>query len=83
MDKNSNFAEDMNKDEIIQKDMNNSPLKYKGEFEAVYSIIAAHRERVVRVVNNESMAMVWKVGGYVSNKLKSYKDIVPFETAQM
>ena len=51
--------------------MDNSPLKYKGEFEAVYSIIAAHRERVVRVVNNESMAMVWKVGGYVSNKLKS------------
>ena len=61
----------MNKDEIKQKDMGNSPLKYKGEFEAVYSIIAAHRERVVRVVNNESMAMVWKVGGYVSNKLKS------------
>ena len=22
-------------------------------------------------MNNESMAMVWKVGGYVSNKLKS------------
>lgn len=29
----------MNKDEIKQKDMDNSPLKYKGEFEAVYSII--------------------------------------------
>ena len=37
--KNSNFAEDMNKDEIKQKDMDNSPLKYKGEFEAVYLII--------------------------------------------
>ena len=61
----------MNKDEIKQKDMDNSPLKYKGEFETVYSIIAAHRERVVRVVNNESMAMVWEVGGYVSNRLKS------------
>ena len=57
--------------EIKQKDMDNSPLKYKGEFETVYSIIAAHRKRVVRVVNNESMAMVWEVGGYVSNKLKS------------
>jgi len=55
----------MNKDEIEHKDMDNSPLKYKGEFEAVYSIIAAHRERVVRVVNNESMAMVWEVGGYI------------------
>jgi hypothetical protein len=61
----------MNKDEIEHKDMDNSPLKYKGEFETVYSIIAAHRKRVVRVVNNESMAMVWEVGGYVSNKLKS------------
>jgi hypothetical protein len=29
----------MNKDEIKQKDMDNSPLKYKGEFEAVYLII--------------------------------------------
>ena len=61
----------MNKDKKKKKDMDNSLLKYKGEFEAVYSIIAAHRERVVRVVNNESMAMVWEVGGYVSNRLKS------------
>ena len=73
----------MNKDEIKQNDMDNSPFKYIGEFEAVYSTIAAHRERVFRVVNNESIAMVWEVGGYVSNKLKSYKDIVSFETAQM
>ena len=61
----------MIKDEINQKEKNNSPIKYKGEFETVYRIISAHRERVVRVVNNESMAMVWEVGGYVSNKLKS------------
>ncbi|GEM_PF-2977863 len=27
-------------------------LKHKEEFEAVYSIIATHRKRVVRVVNN-------------------------------
>ena len=46
-------------------------LKHKEEFEAVYSIIATHRKRVVRVVNNESMSMVWEVGGYVSNKLKT------------
>lgn len=61
----------MNKDEINQMEMNNSPLKYKGEFETVYGIIAAHRKLVVRVVNNESMAMVWEVGGYVSNRLKT------------
>lgn len=56
---------------IEQIEVDNSPIKYRGEFETVYSIIVAHRERVVRVVNNESMAMVWEVGGYVSNKLKS------------
>ena len=46
-------------------------LKYKEEFETVYGIIADHRKRVVRVVNNESMSMVWEVGGYVSYKLKT------------
>ena len=46
-------------------------LKYKEEFETVYSIIATHRKRVVRVVNNESMSMVWEVGGYVSYKQKT------------
>ena len=46
-------------------------LKYKEEFETVYDIIATHRKRVVRVVNNESMSMVWEVGGYVSYKQKT------------
>ncbi len=46
-------------------------LKYKEEFETVYGIIATHRKRVVRVVNNESMSMVWEVGGYVSYKQKT------------
>ena len=52
-------------------DNDGSLLKHKGEFEVVYNIIATHRKRVVRVVNNESMSMVWEVGGYVSNKLKT------------
>ncbi len=48
-----------------------SLMKYKDEFETVCSIIATHRKRVIRVVNNESMSMVWEVGGYVSHKLKA------------
>ena len=48
-----------------------SLMKYKEEFETVCSIIATHRKRVIRVVNNESMSMVWDVGGYVSHKLKT------------
>lgn len=50
---------------------NNSPLEYRRDFDEVYRIITAHRKRVVRAVNNESMSMVWEVGGYVSNKLKT------------
>lgn len=46
-------------------------LNHREEFETVCSIIATHRKRVVRVVNNESMSMVWEVGGYVSHKLKT------------
>lgn len=48
-----------------------SLMKYKEEFETVCSIIATHRKRVIRAVNNESMSMVWEVGGYVSHKLKA------------
>jgi len=40
-----------------------SLMKYKEEFETVFSIIATHRKRVIRIVNNESMSMVWEVGG--------------------
>ena len=48
-----------------------SLMKYKEEFETVCSIIATHRKRIIRVVNNESLSMVWEVGGYVSHKLKT------------
>ena len=47
------------------------PMVYKSDFEAVYSIIASHRNRVVQQVNGETLMMVWEVGGFVSNKLKS------------
>lgn len=41
------------------------------DFSEVYGIIAAHRNRVVQVVNNESLLMIWEVGGYVSKKISS------------
>ena len=46
-------------------------LMHREEFDTVYGIISTHRKRVLSTVNNESMAMVWEVGGYVSHKLKS------------
>ena len=53
------------------KEINNTLLRYRQEFDEVYQIISAHRNRIVRVVNNESMSMVWEVGGYVSHKLRT------------
>ena len=44
---------------------------FKGDFEAIYDIIASHRDRVVQQVNGESVMMVWEVGGFVSGKLKT------------
>ena len=41
------------------------------DFEAVYDIIASHRDRVVKQVNGETVMMVWEVGGYVFGKLKT------------
>ena len=44
---------------------------YKGDFEAIYGIIASHRNRVVQQVNGEPVMMVWEVGGFVCSKLKT------------
>ena len=48
-----------------------SPLNFRDDFEAVCGIIATHRNRVTAGINNESLMMVWEVGGFVSSKLKS------------
>ena len=53
----------------IQK--GNKSLNYRDDFDAVYDIIENHRSRVANVVNNESLIMIWEVGGFVSNRLKS------------
>lgn len=49
----------------------NSVVVKRNDFAEVYNIISTHRNKVVRVVNNESMLMVWEVGGYVSSKLST------------
>lgn len=40
------------------------------DFQEVYGIIQAHRQRVAGAVNSESLTMIWEVGGYISNKLR-------------
>ena len=41
------------------------------EFQAIYNIIQIHRQRVASTVDRESLTMIWDVGGYVSQKLRS------------
>lgn len=42
----------------------------RNEFLEVYGIIQAHRNKIIAAVDNESLLMIWEVGGYVSVKLK-------------
>ena len=65
-EKDDNMSNNIKKSEVAS-----NLLVHREEFETVYDIIATHRKRVLRTVNNESMAMVWEVGGYVSYKLKT------------
>lgn len=59
---------DKKKDKHI--DTNVTSLKYRDEFETVYDIISAHKKRAMKAIHNESIGMLWEVGGYVSDKLK-------------
>ncbi|MBQ9586283.1 MAG: DUF1016 family protein [Bacteroidales bacterium] len=43
------------------------------DFETVFGIITAHRNRVAQRVNGESILMVWEVGSFVSERLKTAK----------
>lgn len=48
----------------------NVELPYVKDFKTVYDIIALHKKRAMKSVHNESMLMVWEVGGYVSGRLR-------------
>ena len=43
----------------------------KQDFNQVYSIIDIHRKRAFQEINNNSLMIAWKVGAYVSAKIKS------------
>lgn len=48
----------------------NNPMAYRDEFETICGIIASHKNRAMRAVHNESLLMIWKVGAFVSDRLK-------------
>lgn len=45
-------------------------MAYRTEFENIYDIISFHKKRAMKAIHNESLLMIWTVGGYVSGKLK-------------
>ena len=47
-----------------------SQLVYRTEFKNIYDIISFHKKRAMKAVHNESLLMLWEVGGYVSGRLK-------------
>lgn len=51
--------------------MANDIIKYEHQFEEIRSIITMHREKALRLVNEESLQMSWNVGKIVSNRLKN------------
>ena len=48
----------------------NNPMAYRDEFETICGIIASYKKRAMRAVHNESLLMIWKVGAFVSDRLK-------------
>lgn len=56
---------------IVQQGSDNTLLPFAKDFEQVYELITVHKKRAMTTLQNESMLMVWQVGGYVSNRLKT------------
>jgi predicted nuclease of restriction endonuclease-like (RecB) superfamily len=52
-------------------DKNNTHLPLVNHFNEVHSIIELHRNRALKVINNESLFICWNVGQYVSEKLQA------------
>ena len=51
--------------------MDSDIVRFEQQFEEIRGIIAMHREKALRSVNEESLQMSWAVGRIVSNRLKS------------
>jgi len=50
---------------------NNPTIQIESHFKQIHSIIDIHRSRALQTVNSESLLICWKVGKYVSEKLKN------------
>ncbi len=48
----------------------NIDIQTRADFNHVWEIIAYHRQRVSKTIDDESLRMIWEVGAYVSYKLR-------------
>ena len=56
---------------VIMTESSGTQLPFADDFEQVYQLISFHKQRAASALHNESMLMVWAVGGYVSARLKN------------
>lgn len=50
---------------------NNINIEIRNDFNQIFGIISYHRQRVSKTIDDESLRMIWEVGGYISHKLKN------------
>jgi len=50
---------------------NNQIIQIETQFAQIHNIIDIHRSRALQTVNSESLLICWKIGKYVSHKLKN------------
>lgn len=48
----------------------NINIEIRNDFNQIFGIISYHRQRVSKTIDDESLRMIWEVGGYISHKLK-------------
>lgn len=56
---------------VIMTEGTGTQLPFADDFEQVYQVISFHKQQAASALHNESMLMVWAVGGYVSARLKN------------
>lgn len=52
---------------------NSINVQVHNDFNQIFEIINYHRKRVSKTVDDESLRMIWEVGGYVEQKTKSIR----------
>lgn len=52
---------------------NNVNIEIRNDFNQIFGIISYHRQRVSKTIDDESLRMIWEVGAFISNKIRTAK----------